>query len=100
MEPLSLEVLATVVAEKFGDSYGGVINAMMRTDLSRRIERALREAIAHERGSIAAVCSRRQALWEEAEARPSTPEALRAEARSRANEAAFLADAISTLPSE
>ncbi|HXU82797.1 MAG TPA: hypothetical protein VN914_15460 [Polyangia bacterium] len=52
MEDLASEALATIVAERFGDSYGGVINA----------------------------------------------EPLRAEARSRANEAAYLADAIQSLP--
>lgn len=40
MEHLSPEVLATVVAEKFGDAHGGVINAVMREDLARRVERA------------------------------------------------------------
>lgn len=94
---VSPEVLATVLAEQFGDSYGGIINAAMRQDLTRRLERAIREALAGERQQIAALCLRRQAMWEETESRPSTPEPLRAEARSRANEAAYLADAIETI---
>ena len=98
MEDLSPEVLATVVAEKFGDSYGGVINAMMREDLARRVERALREAVVADRKAAAALCLERQALWVATEARPTSPEPLRAEARSRANEAAYLADAIQSLP--
>jgi hypothetical protein len=93
-EAVSPEVLATVLAETFGDSYGGVINAAMRQDLTRRIERTIREALVAERKHVAALCLRRQALWEEAEGRPNTPDPLRAEARSRANEAAYLADAI------
>lgn len=98
MEDLSPEVLATVVAEKFGDSYGGVINAVMREDLARRVERALQEALAAGRKATAALCRERQALWAATEARPTTPGPLRSEARSRANEAAYLADAICPLP--
>jgi hypothetical protein len=98
MEDLPPEVLATVVAEKFGDSYGGVINVVMREDLARRVERALRDARAADRKAAAALCLERQALWVATEARPTSPEHLRAEARSRANEAAYLADAIQSLP--
>jgi hypothetical protein len=36
-------------------------------------------------------------MWEESEGRPNTSEPLRAEARSRANEAAYLADAIESI---
>jgi hypothetical protein len=97
MEDLSPEVLATVVAEKFGDSYGAVINAVMREDLARRVERAIREALLADRKAAAALCLARQALWVATEARPTSPEPLRAEARSRANEAAYLADAIQSL---
>jgi hypothetical protein len=98
MEDFSPEVLATIVAEKFGDSYDDVVTAGMREDLARRVERALREALAADRKAAAALCLQRQALWEATEARPSTPEHLRAEARSRGNEAAYLADAIQSLP--
>jgi hypothetical protein len=98
MEDLSPEVLATVVAERFGDSYGGLVNAVMREDLARRVERAVREALVADRKAAAAICLQRQALWVATEARPSTPDPLRAEARSRANEAAYLADAIQSLP--
>jgi hypothetical protein len=96
-EAVSPEVLATVLAEQYGDSYGGVINASMRQDLTRRIERTIREALAAERRQIAALCLRRKALWEETEAGASSTELLRAEARSRANEAAYLADAIESI---
>jgi hypothetical protein len=97
MEDLSPEVLATVVAEAFGDAYGGLITAVMREDLATRVERAIRAALATERKAIAGVCLERQALWSATESRPTTPEPLRSEARSRANEAAYLADAIQTL---
>lgn len=98
MEDLSPEVLATVVAEAFGDSHGGVVDAAMREDLAQRVERAFRQVLVAERKAIAAICLQRQALWVSTEARPNTPEPLRAEARSRANEAAYLADAIQALP--
>jgi hypothetical protein len=98
MEALSPEVLATIVAEQFGDSYGGVINVVMREDLARRVERVLRDALAADRKAAAALCLERQALWVATEAGPTTPPHLRAEARSRANEAAYLADAIQSLP--
>jgi hypothetical protein len=97
MEDLTPEVLATIVAEKFGDSYGAVINAVMREDLARRVERALREALTADRKATTALCLERQALWVATESRPSSTEPLRAEARSRANEAAYLADAIQSL---
>src|SRR6266508_2110465 len=98
MEDLSSEVLATLVAERFGDAYGDVINAVMREDLARRVERVLREALVADRRAISALCLERQALWVATEARLSRPEHLRAEARSRANERAYLADAIQCLP--
>jgi hypothetical protein len=98
MDDLTPEVLATIVAEKFGDSYGGVISAAMREDLARRVERALREALVADRKAATALCIERQALWVATEARSSSPAPLRAEARSRANEAAYLADAIQSLP--
>jgi hypothetical protein len=98
MEALSPEVLATIVAEQFGDSYGGLINVAMREDLARRVERVLRDALGADRKAAAALCLERQALWVATEAGPATPAPLRAEARSRANEAAYLADAIQSLP--
>jgi hypothetical protein len=98
MEHLSPEVLATVVAEKFGDAHDGIIDAAMREDLARRVERALRQAVVADRNAVSAVCLQRQALWVATESRPAAPEHLRAEARARANEAAYLADAIQSLP--
>jgi hypothetical protein len=90
--------LATLVAETFGDAHGGAIDAGMREDLAERVERALREALIAGREAAAALCRERQALWVATEARSHTSEPLRAEARGRANEAAYLADAIQSLP--
>ena len=69
----------------------------MRDDLAGRVERALREALVADRKIAAALCRERQALWVTTEARPTSTDLLRAEARSRANEAAYLADAIEAL---
>ena len=94
MDHLSPAVLATIVAEQFGDAHGAVVDATMREELAARVERALQEALAAGRKAAAAICLERQALWTATEANASTPEPLRAEARARANEAAYLADAI------
>ena len=98
MEHLSPEVLATVVAENFGDSYGNLINAVMQEVLRASGGARHADAIAGDRKAASALCLERQALWEATEARPTTPEHLRAEARARANEAAYVADAIASLP--
>jgi len=96
-EDLSPEVLATVVAEQFADAHGTVFTAVMREDLSRRLERALRAAVRASRKGAAALCRERHALWLATEASPATSELLHAEARARANEAAYLADAIQSV---
>ena len=98
MGNFSPEVLATIVAEQFGDTYRQVVTALMREDLARRLERAMRETALAARREAAEVCRDRQALWDATEARPATSELLRAEARARANEAVYLADAIQSLP--
>lgn len=98
MGEFSPEVLATVVAEQFGDAHAGAVTASMREDLARRLERALRDATLAARKAAAELCREHQALWVATEARPTTSEPLRAEARARANEAAYLSDAIEALP--
>lgn len=92
LEHLTPEVIATVAAERFGDGWGGIIHPAMRQDLTSRIEAAIAEALRAERQRAAGLCLARQRLWETTEARSSTPEPLRREARHRANEAAYLAD--------
>jgi hypothetical protein len=94
MDETSPEVIATVAAERFGDAYGEVISAAMRQDLCRRIESAIRVALRDKGSAFAKLCRARQTLWEATEARPVTSALLRAEARARANEAAYLADAV------
>ena len=98
MGDVSIEVLATVVTEQFGDAHGGVVTERMREDLVQRLERALRDAMLAARRGAADLCRERQALWTATEARPTTSEPLRAEARARANEAVYLSEAIESLP--
>jgi len=98
MGDLAPEVLATIVAEQFGDAYGDAVTTSMREDLARRLERAVRDAVLATRKSVADLCRERQALWVATETLPTTSELLHAEARARANEAAYLADAIQSLP--
>jgi hypothetical protein len=97
MEAFTPEVLATLVAEQFGDAHADLVDGRMRDDLARRVERAIAKAFAAGKAAAAALCLERQALWVATEARPGTPELLRAEARARANEAAYLADAIQSV---
>ena len=90
----SPEVIAAVVAERFGEAHAEVMGPALRQELCRQIEGALWQALRGQRTQLALLCRRRQQMWESTESRPSSPEPLRAEARSRANEAAYLADAI------
>jgi hypothetical protein len=99
MDHPPVEVTATLLAERFGDAYGGLVTPGMRQDLARRLEIALREAMQAGCEASARLCLERQALWEATEARSTTTEPMRAEARHRSNEAAYLADAIRSLDS-
>lgn len=98
MEDFSPEVLATIVAEQYGDAHADAVTTPMREDLARRLERALRDAVLAARRGAADLCRRRQELWTATEAQATTSDLLRAEARARANEAVYLADAIQFLP--
>jgi hypothetical protein len=66
----------------------------MRDHFVAGIETLLGKAMHAEREACAALCGRRQALWEKTENNPETSEVMRAEARQRGNEAAYLADAL------
>src|SRR3569623_1032267 len=85
MGALAPEVLATIVAEQFGDAYGDAVTTSMREDLARRLERAVRDAVLATRKSVADLCRERQALWVATETLPTTSALLHAEARARAN---------------
>jgi hypothetical protein len=94
MEKLPPEVLARAAVEQVTAVHGALVTPELRRDLMRAIDRALRTAIHLEHDACVAVCRARHRLWEGTVDKPTTPEALRAEARARANEAAYLADAL------
>ena len=86
--------LAAVVAGSFASGRGEALGVDSVRDLAHRIETALRTAARSERLACVEICAARAALWTSTAANDSTPAGLRAEARARANEAEFLADAI------
>jgi hypothetical protein len=96
MEKVPPEVLARAVVEQVAIVHGDALSPELRRDLIRAIHRSLRTAIELEREACVSLCQERHRLWETTVDKPTTPEALRAEARPRANEAAYLADAIAT----
>jgi len=97
MEPLSPEVLATVVAAEVAEAYEPVITEAIRDDLAARIETVLRRMARQERDACIALCRQRHAMWESTEGRSTISEPLRQESRSRANEAAVIADALADI---
>jgi hypothetical protein len=97
MEPLSPEVLATVVAAEVAEAHQPQITEALRDDLAARIETALRRMARQERQACIALCHQRHAMWEATENRSTISEPLRQEARFRCNEAAVIADAIANL---
>ena len=94
MQIIAPETLARAVAEQLAVAHPDVARSGLREDLIRQVAKALRTAVQLEREAVAGLCRERQRLWEATEQRPQTPEPMRAEARARANEAAYLGDAI------
>jgi hypothetical protein len=88
------EVAAVVLAAELVERYPAALDPAMRDHLAGRIEALLVTAMAAEREACAELCARRQALWERTENDPATVEVMRAEARFRGNEAAYLSDAL------
>jgi hypothetical protein len=93
MEPLSIEVLATVVAAELATAHPEIDDAL-RDAIAARIEVGMQRLVRQERDACAALCEERQAMWEATEARSTIAEPLRHEARARSNEALVIADAI------
>ena len=97
MDRPSPEVLAAVVAAEIIEAHPDISNAL-REPVADRIEAALRRIARQEREACVALCLERQAMWEATEARSTIAAGLRAEARSRCNEAAVIADALRGAP--
>jgi hypothetical protein len=93
MDTFDPEVVAAVLAAEL-DEMGTPGDPAARDARVARIEAALRGAMRAGREACVALCLRRRALWERTESNLQTSELLRAEARHRGNEAAYLADAL------
>jgi hypothetical protein len=91
---MSIADLSSVVAKSFAAARPGTLTEEAVLDLAHRIETSLRTAVRLERTECADACAARAALWSSTADRDGTPASLRAEARARANEAQYLADAI------
>jgi hypothetical protein len=98
MDTFDPEVAAAVLAAELQEM-GTAGDLAMRDRRVARIEAALRRAMRGEREACVALCLGRRALWERTESNLETSELLRAEARYRGNEAAYLADALAEAPS-
>lgn len=91
-DPFSPAELSRIVADDFLRAHA--LAGSLRGDLANRLQTALQTAIRHQREADVALCFSRRQLWERTADRPNTPAGLEAEARARANEAAYLEDAI------
>jgi len=94
IEELSQALLARMISTDFARACGCALTEEMLRDLANRIETGLRTAMRHQRDALVAQCDARAELWIRTEQRAGAPAVLRAEARARANEAAYLADAL------
>ena len=94
MEALSLPLLAQMIAADFRRASGAPLAGDLLRDLANRIETGLRTALHHQREAFAAQCQARVELWARTGERAGLPDPARTEARARANEAAYLLDAV------
>ena len=94
MGDFSVPLLARVIAKDFAGASGLALSGGALQDLAHRIETGMRTAVHQQRELLVAQCDARVELWRRSEERAGAPESLRAEARARANEAAYLADVV------
>jgi hypothetical protein len=94
MDSFSLASIAKVAAEDFRRGRGDQLDGRLAQELAMAIELALLTAVRSERRACADECSRRAVMWERTAEHDETSEFARDEARSRANEALYLADLI------
>jgi hypothetical protein len=98
MDTFDPEVAAAVLTAEL-EEMGTAGDPAVRDARIARIEAALRSAMGAGREACVALCLRRRALWERTESNLEASDLLRAEARYRGNEAAYLADALAEAPS-
>jgi hypothetical protein len=90
--PFSAAQFSQIVASDFVRAHE--LSASLRDELAHAVQTALQTAVRRERQAHVELCVHRRELWERTADRPGTPAGLAAEARARANEAAYLEDAI------
>lgn len=95
MDTPTLADIAKVTADDFRRDKEARISIELARELAAAIELALLTAVRAERRACAAECTRRADLWARTADGTGT-EAIRSEARCRANEALYLADALAT----
>ena len=96
-DSFSAAKLSRIVADDFVRAHR--LSPSLRDELANVVQTALQTAIRHERQVHVWLCAGRRELWERTADRPGTPAGLAAEARARANEAAYLGDAIASTTS-
>ena len=94
MDELSVPLLSQMISTDFARASGRALSDEALGDLAVRIETGIRTALHHQRDALVAQCEARHELWTRTEQREGVPGSLRAEARARANEAAYLRDAL------
>ena len=96
-DAFSAAELSRIVADSLLRSHR--LSESLREELANAVQTALQTAIRHERQAHVELCQRRRELWERTADKSGTPAGLAAEARARANEAAYLGDAIASTTS-
>ncbi|BDG04209.1 hypothetical protein [Anaeromyxobacter oryzae] len=94
MDELSVPLLSRMISTDFARTSGRALSDETLTLLALRIETGIRTALNQQRDAFVARCDARCELWTRTEQRADAPGNLRAEARARANEAAYLRDAL------
>jgi hypothetical protein len=94
MDELSVPLLSQMISTDFARVSGCPLSDETLRDLAVRIETGIRTALNHQREALVAQCEARCELWTRTEQGAGVPGNLRAEARARANEAAYLRDAL------
>ena len=94
MDELSVPQLSRMISTDFARASGCALSDETLGDLAVRIETGIHTALHHQRDALVAQCRARYELWTRTEQREGVPGSLRAEARARANEAAYLRDAL------
>ena len=94
MDELSVPALSQMISTDFARVSGCDLSEETLRALAIRVETGIRTALNHQREAFVAQCEARCDLWTRTEQRADAPGTLRAEARARANEAAYLRDAV------